>query len=182
MAGEAFAHAQASYTASRAGDLQVGGGISFGSSNYLFPQLGATFRPPIAGMGESLRGFNLYSLGVELNFRQTSPSYGRSVYERTYEIGGRYVYPVLGLRPYAKAMYGRGVFNYPDRIANLAYNSFSFGAGADYPLLRSVNLRADYEYQRWLGFPLSPLQPNIVTIGAAYHFSGEGHCRFCANR
>ncbi len=165
--------AQASYTASRVGDLQVGAGVSIGQSNYDSATLG--------GNGERLRGFNVYStfdfrehFGVELNIRQTTPGYGRDVYERTYEAGGRYVYPVgMRLRPYAKLMYGRGVFNYPDNIANLAYNLVSAGGGLDYRLTRTINLRADYEHQRWFGFPLAPLAPNILTIGVAYHFSGE---------
>ena len=181
--------AQASYTASRAGDLQVGAGVSFGSSNYLTPALGAGFNPQLSGTGESLRGLDLYSsfdfkphLGVELNFHQTSPSYGATVYERTYEIGGRYVYPIRRFRPYGKVMYGRGVFNYPRNIANLAYNLYTLGAGVDYNLLDSVNLRVDYEYQHWLSFPLQPLEPSLVTIGVAYHFSSSGRCTFCARR
>ncbi len=165
--------AQASYTATRVGDLQVGGGLSLGKSNYDSPTLGGT--------GDRLRGFNLYStfdfrehFGVEVNFRQTSPTYGQSVYERTYEVGGRYVYPIgLRLRPYGKVMYGRGVFNYPDNIANLAYNLVSYGGGLDYRLTRTINLRGDFEHQQWFGFPLTPLEPNIVTIGVAYHFAGE---------
>lgn len=172
---------QASSTASRAGDLQVGVGVSFGSSDFDSAELGGT--------GESLRGFNLYStfdfkphFGVEANFRQTKPSYGEDVYERTYEIGGRYVYPVGRLRPYVKAMYGRGVFNYPEDVANLAYNLYSLGAGADFRLLQDVNLRVDYEHQHWFSFPLAPLEPNLVTVGVAYHFSGSGKCLLCANR
>ncbi len=175
------ARAQASYTATRAGDLQVGAGVSFGKSNYDSPTLGGT--------GESLRGFDLYStfdfkphFGVEANFRQTKPSYGEQVYERTYEIGGRYVYPFHRLNPYAKLMYGRGVFNYPNNIANLAYNLYSVGAGVDFRLLDNVNLRADYEHGHWFGFPLAPLTPDIGTIGVAYHFGSEGKCLLCANR
>ena len=172
----ALAHpvlAQASYTATRVGDLQLGAGVSFGQSQYDSATLGGT--------GERLRGFNLYStfdfrehFGVEVNFRQTSPSYGKDVYERTYEVGGRYVYPIgLRLRPYGKVMYGRGVFNYPNNVANLAYNLVSAGGGLDYRLTRTINIRADYEHQHWFGFPLAPLEPNVVTIGVAYHFAGE---------
>lgn len=167
-------------TASRLGDLQLGGGVSFGNSNY------ETY---LVGKGETLLGFNLYGsldlprhVGAEINFRQTIPTYGKDVYERTYEIGGRYVYQFGRLKPYAKGMYGRGVFNYPNDIANLAYNLVALGGGADYEILRSVNVRAEYEYQHWFGFPLHSLQPNIVTIGVAYHFSSSGRCPLCANR
>lgn len=173
--------AQASYTATRAGDLQVGAGFSFGKSNFDSPTLGGT--------GESLRGFDIYStfdfrphFGIEANFRQTKPSYGQQVYERTYEIGGRFVYPFHRLNPYAKLMYGRGVFNYPLNVANLAYNLYSVGAGVDIRLLESVNVRADYEHGHWFGFPLAPLTPDVGTIGVAYHFGSEGKCLLCANR
>ena len=184
-----LAPAQATYTASRAGDLQIGAGVAFGSSNYLTPALGAGFTPRIVGSGESLKGFSLYSsfdfkphVGAEINFRQSAPGYGANVYERTYEVGGRYVYPVHSFRPFARVMYGRGVFNYPENIANIAYNLYSLGAGADFSLTRSLNLRAEYEHQHWFGFPLSPLQPNLATVGVAYHFSGGGHCTLCARR
>lgn len=173
--------AQASYTATRAGDLQVGAGVSFGKSDYDSAIFGGT--------GESLRGFDIYStfdfkphFGIEANFRQTKPSYGAQVYERTYEIGGRYVYPFHRLNPYAKLMYGRGVFNYPENIANLAYNLYSVGAGVDIRLLDSVNLRVDYEHGHWFGFPLAVLTPDVGTIGVAYHFGSEGKCLLCANR
>ena len=181
--------AQATYTASRAGDLQVGVGVALGSSNYLTPALGASFDPPIQGSGDSLKGFGLYSsfdfkphLGAEISFRQTTPSYGNNVYERTYEIGGRYVYPIRSFKPFARAMYGRGIFNYPENIANIAYNLYSLGAGVDFSLTRSLNFRAEYEHQYWFSFPLTPLQPNLATIGVAYHFSGGGHCGLCARR
>ena len=70
-------------------------------------------------------------------------------------------------------MYGRGVFNFPNNVANLAYNMFSFGGGTDVRVLRFLNVRADYEYQDWLGFPPSGLKPQLVTFGVAYHFPGE---------
>jgi hypothetical protein len=75
-------------------------------------------------------------------------------------------------------MYGRGVFNYPPVIggpnrapaANLAYNLVAVGVGADYRLLRSFNIRGEYEYQRWLDFSQYDLTPSIVSIGLAYRF------------
>ncbi len=178
IASAPLLQAQASSTASRLADLQVGGGFSFGTSNFLSPALG--------GNGEKLLGFDIYStldlkhhLGAELNFRQTRPTYGESVYERTYEIGGRYVYPLGRFNTYGKVMYGRGVFNYPNGVANLAYNLMAAGVGADYKLLPSVNIRAEYEFQHWFSFPLQALQPNMFTVGAAYHFGGSGRCPTC---
>ena len=72
--------------------------------------------------------------------------------------------------PYAKLMYGRGVYNFHNSVANIAYNVFTVGGGVDWRVLRSWNVRADYEYQTWPGFPLDTLHPQIVTIGIAYHF------------
>ena len=54
--------------------------------------------------------------------------------------------------------------------ANLAYNLFAVGGGLDYRILRHVNARADFEYQRWMGFPPNGLAPSLLTFGAAYHF------------
>lgn len=183
---ERCAEAQATYTASRAGDLQVGAGFVFGASHYLTPALGLSFPMPLNGNGESLRGVHAYGtfdfkphLGAEMTFGQTSPSYGAGVYERTYEIGGRYAYAVGRLRPYGKISYGRGVFNYPQSIANIAYNLSGISAGFDFNLTRSINVRGEYEHQHWFRFPLTPLAPNLAIVGVAYHFAGGGRCVLC---
>jgi opacity protein-like surface antigen len=47
---------------------------------------------------------------------------------------------------------------------------YTFGGGADFHVRRSLNIRADYEYQTWMGFPIADLHPNVFTIGVAYHF------------
>ena len=97
-------------------------------------------------------------------------------YERTYELGGRYKRRYGKFNPYARGMYGRGVFNFPFDQANLAYNLISGGVGVDYNLMRHVNVRADYEVQKWFSFPPNAttsgpqLTPQILTIGAAYRF------------
>jgi hypothetical protein len=77
-------------------------------------------------------------------------------------------------------MVGRGVFSfaaYPNNpnvsAGSLAYNMFAMGGGADYTLRRSINLRADAEYQQWASsassFP-NGLSPLVLSVGAAYHF------------
>jgi opacity protein-like surface antigen len=55
-------------------------------------------------------------------------------------------------------------------VANLAYNLVAAGVGVDYELLTHVDLRGDWEYQRWFGFERSSLSPSLFTVGAAYHF------------
>jgi opacity protein-like surface antigen len=70
-------------------------------------------------------------------------------------------------------MVGRGDFNYPYSEANLAYNLFAGGAGADFKVGQYLRVRAEYEYQKWSSFPNGGLNPQIVTIGVAYHFAGK---------
>lgn len=156
--------AQAVSTARRRADLQVGVGGVGASSDY---------NP------NKFKGFALYTTldltnhyGGEFVFHQANSSEGDQVYERTYEIGPRYHRDYGRFSPYIKAMYGRGVFNFPNNVANLAYNLFAGGAGVDVHILRFLNVRADYEYQTWLSFPPSGLTPQVVTIGVAYHFPG----------
>lgn len=157
------AHAQSLPTASRIGDLQIGGGLVFGRSSYNFNAsnlIGATF----------YTSFDRKILGFEADFHQVNPSSGQSVYERTYEIGARAHYVVGNMVPYGKFMIGRGVYNFPGNAANVAYNMYGYGGGADYRLLRSMNVRGDYEYQTWPGFPLGTLHPSVITVGVAFHF------------
>lgn len=178
----ATAFGQARSTASRLGDLQVGGGVSMSREDYLTNRL---------------VGFNIYAdfdfkphWGVELNFHQINdhtkvldPSgsgnaVDTKVYERTYEAGGRYLLCHCQRRfvPYVKGLYGRGVYNFPFDAANLAYNMAVAGGGIDVAVTRRINVRADYEYQKWFGFQYSGLTPQVYTVGAAYHFGpGKPH-------
>jgi len=158
------AHAQSGPTASRAGDLQIGGGLTLGTSTYNFNK-------------SKLTGGTVYATfdqhdhwGFEASFRQTTPSDDSTVYQRNFQIGPR-LYATDGrLKPYAKILIGRGVYNFSGNMANIAYNIYTLGGGADYSLTRSLNLRVDYERQTWLSFPIQNLQPNLVTIGLALHF------------
>jgi len=163
--------AQAKPTASEVGDLQVGGLFNLASPDY-GPNM--------------LRGFGAYATfdfryrwGVEASFHQLNDPNGKeNIYERTYEIGPRYVLHFGPLAPYAKLMAGRGVFQFPPDLrhpgdgpaANLAYTIWGGGFGADYHLTPSVNLRADYELQQWHSFPPNGLSPRILSFGVAYHF------------
>jgi len=158
-------HAQASATATRKADLKIGGGLTSAASDY-----GNRFNGGMAYFNFDFRAH----LGIEGEFHFVRDGSGNGLYEKTYEIGGRYHRTYGRFSPYAKGMYGRGVFNFPAfpgfRHANLAYNLFAVGAGVDYRVLKHLNARADFEYQRWLGFPQSGLTPTLFTFGAAYHF------------
>lgn len=158
------AGAQSLPTASRVGDLQIGGGFVFARSGYNFT--------PIHLVGEA--AYTTFAIrthwGGEFNFHNVVNTQDSTNYERTYEIGPRVFLQRGRLVPYAKFLYGRGVYNFSHNVANVAYNMYTFGGGADFELTRSINLRGDYEYQNWAGFPLGTLHPSVVTIGVAYHF------------
>ncbi len=159
---------QALPTAARAGDLQLGGGFTIANSDY---------------SPDHVKGLLVYGdfdfrehFGVEAEFHHVS---GDQLYERTYEIGGRYVRHYGLLAPYAKVLVGRGVFNFPlpasapagSQNPNLAYNILAAGIGVDLAVRRTINARIEYEYQTWPGFPPNGLQPSMISIGAAYHFN-----------
>lgn len=158
-------YSQARPTAQRTVDLQVGGGFTTANSDYL---------PRRINGGAVYFDYDfLHNIGIEGEFHFVKDGQ-TGLYEKTYEIGGRYHRTYGRFMPYAKGMYGRGVFNflaYPGfGRANLAYNLFAIGGGLDYRITRHVNARADYEYQRWMGFPPNGLAPSLLTFGAAYHF------------
>ncbi len=148
-------------TASRRADLQLGGSFVMARSDY---------GPHLVGGGF----YGTYDfrphLGVEVAFHQLNSSINDQRYERTYEVGGRYVLHFSRINPYAHVMYGRGVFNYPQGIANLAYNLAAAAGGIDLNVTKHINARGEFEYQRWFGFPQHDLTPQLGTIGVAYHF------------
>ena len=169
VAGPSVALAQAAPAASRLGDLQVGATYTNANSDYVLNRI---------------NGFGFYStfdfyrhIGAEVDFHQLndrqSPSYSQ-IYERSYEVGGRYFWNFGRFKPYGKGLYGRGVFNFPTNSfqphPNLAYNMLDAGAGVDIAVQRHINVRAEYEYQHWYGFQPNGLTPQLITIGAAYHF------------
>jgi hypothetical protein len=156
-------HAQAVPAGSRVGDLKIGGGFSTADSDYADRYNG----------GAAYVDFDfLPHIGVEGEFHFVKDS--SDLYEKTYEVGGRYYRTYGRFIPYAKVMYGRGVFNFPPLgdgfRANLAYNLMAGGIGTDYKVKPWLYVRADWEYQVWFGFQNSSLSPNILTLGAAYHF------------
>jgi len=165
-------YAQSLPTASRIGDLQVGGGFVLAHSGYNFT--------PIRLIGEA--GYTTFDWrnhwGGEFDFRNSHSTSDSTVYERTYEIGPRIFLTRGRLTPYAKIMFGRGVYNFHDSVATVAYNMYTYGGGVDVRLTRWLNLRGDYELQNWMQFPLGTLHPSVVTIGLAYHFNSTSEPRF----
>jgi opacity protein-like surface antigen len=166
LGGASILHAQAIPAASREGDAQIGAGFAFGKPDYV---------------QNTFYGITAYAdfdfntrlhLGVEAEFHQINSTAGDQTYERTYEIGARYFHTYGPVVPYAKIMIGRGDFNYPHGLADLSYNMFAAGAGADLKLSEHLRVRGEYEYQHWSSFPNGGLAPQLITIGVAYHFTG----------
>jgi len=176
LCGVSILRGQATPTASRSFDLQAGGGVSLVDPDY-YPR--------------RFKGGALYAtmdfgnhFGAEIDFHQAKDPEGVA-FERTYEVGVRYHRTYGRFAPYAKGLYGRGIFQYVfdtysstgavlTRVAgpSLAYNEFVAGAGTDFQLLRYLNLRVDYEYQTWKSFQPKGLTPQVLTFGVAYHFPG----------
>ncbi len=166
----AIVHAQATATASRKADLQVGATFTLAAPNY---------------GTDHWKGYGFFAdldfrqhFGLEAAFHQASES-SSIRYERTYEIGPRVLFPIhQRFVPYAKAMVGRGVFNFAGtdsntQVANLAFNMASFGGGLDIKIRPGLNVRAfDFEYQTWPSFPPRGLNPSVFSFGVAYHFHG----------
>ena len=165
LGGTSLLHAQATSTASRAGDLQIGLGFSTAKPDYA-PQsfLGVT----------AYADFDRRShFGLEAQFHQVSSANGDQSYQRTYEVGGRYFRTYGPIVPYLKVMIGRGDFNYPFGRTDLSYTLYAGALGADYALGPHLRLRADCELQSWYGFPNESLTPQILSISVAYHFTGK---------
>ena len=160
--------AQALPTSSRAGDLQLGVGYSTAKPDYT---------------QHAFQGFSAYGdfmfrphLGVEAEFHQVNSTNGDQSYQRTYEIGGRYLHTYRPLAPYVKAMIGRGEYNYPEGLTKPGYVLYAGGAGVDFIFGSHLRIRGEYEFQKWTSFPHWGLTPQIVTFGVAYHFDRKlGH-------
>lgn len=156
--------AQSLPTASRVADLQIGGGFVYARSAFNFT--------PIHLLGETF--YTTFDprphWGGEFSFHNAKGSPDSTTYERTYEVGPRVFIHRGRFSPYAKVLIGRGVYNFHNNLANVAYNIYTFGGGADYQITRSINLRGDYELQNWASFPLGTLHPSVITVGAAFHF------------
>jgi len=184
--GASILHCQPVPTASRLADLQIG--LDFSVANPDYANDVYHLAQPTTGQ-YSWHGFGAYAnldvrhhFGIEANFHSLSGP-DPVLYERNFQIGPRFVFPVgRRLVPYAKALVGRGIFNFAAldattgnsvQIANLGYNTQTFGGGVDLRLLPGLNIRlVDYEYQLWDNFPPNKLNPQVFSFGVAYHFHG----------
>ena len=159
-----FAQAQATPTASRAGNLQLGAGGSLVIPDYAG---GHDKGPTFYGTFDFTK-----HLGAEADIHYASIIAPSDVGEDSYLIGPRYVIPYKRFAPYGKLLFGFGELNLQyDTSPHTKTQHFAYavGAGLDYKLTRSINIRAfDFEYQEWNY--LSGLTPIVMTIGVAYQF------------
>jgi hypothetical protein len=160
-------HGQAKYTASRAGDLQVGASYTGADPDYTENHF---FGAGIYATFDFKSHYGVVAEFHQLRTTDRSSDCCQQLYERSYEIGGRYKRDYGNFSPYVKVLIGRGVFNFPNDAANIAYNLAAGGVGTDYLLTRHINLNVDYEAQDWFNFPPDNLTPQLLTIGIAYHF------------
>jgi opacity protein-like surface antigen len=159
-----FAHSQAEPTASRPGVLQIGA-----AGTWVLPDYsgGHDIGPTFYGTYDFMR-----HIGVEGDIHYASVTTTNDVGEDTYLIGPRFVFNKRRFAPYAKVLFGVGELKlqFPTQPhSNTTNFVYALGAGLDYKLTRSINIRAfDYEYQEWSY--LTGLTPVAMTVGVAYQF------------
>jgi opacity protein-like surface antigen len=163
-------HAQATAAATRGGIAQVG--VSYTASN------------EDEYVGDWLQGMTFYGtfdlnnhLGVEGNVHLVSLFKDYFAFdESSYDAGIRWAQHYRKFTPYGKGLIGLGhaTAPNPNQIEGHStpgtYFLFALGGGLDYGLTEKINLRADFEYQRWTNFPPHGLTPPLLSIGAAYRF------------
>jgi Outer membrane protein beta-barrel domain len=161
-----WSHAQATPTASRGLNVQIGAGWSFTTPDYGQKH---TQGVTVYGTLDFTRHW-----GIEGDVHKTSIVTPSDIGEDSYLLGPRYVFSHNRLRPYAKALFGLGRFVYQyDNMPHAAYTYkiYTFGGGVDVKATEHINIRAfDFEYQKWPGYQPSGLTPLVFTFGAAYAF------------
>jgi hypothetical protein len=170
--GQAFA------TATAPGVLQIGGSASFARSNQL-PTDSSGNPSSVSELSSQIRsnGFGLYanfnfndhwSLAFDMDRLNST---GDSSSQAALEGGLRYMlFHRARFTPYARASFGRGIYDYADNAGSIGYNVYGLAGGTDFRLSHSFNLRAEYEHQSWLGVPIRNPSPQIVKVGIAYRF------------
>lgn len=169
-AATAAAHAQANPTATKA-SLQVGGGYTFASPDYLNS---ATATNPY------IQGYTIFAdlqtarrFGIEGEYHGLTVITPRDFGQTSLLFGPRFAFSMEDrARLYVKAMGGMGhmVFQTPSYPAHSdTYGVFTGGGGIEFRLSRHINLRPiDVEYQFWPGFPSPGLKPFLTTISVAW--------------
>lgn len=161
-----WSHGQATPTAERTTTVQIGTGWSVVSPDY----------GPKKTQGVTVYGTLDFTphWGIEGDVHKTSIITPIDIGEDSYLLGPRYVFGYNRLRPYVKALFGLGRFQYQyDNAPHTAYTYkiYAFGGGVDVRSTEHINIRAiDFEYQNWPRYASSGLTPLVFSFGAAYAF------------
>jgi hypothetical protein len=165
------ASAQAVYTATGPGRyINVGLAASGYESDY-----GKTHLLGVTGFVDANLTFRY---GVEFEARQLrfheDPD---GAHQSTYLVGPRFSFHSRQIRPYVKALAGRGEFTFPFNDAQGSYLVLAPGGGLDWrPRLNGrLTIRVvDFQYQFWPSFnygapaPYPTLHPYGITTGLAF--------------
>jgi len=162
-------HGQALPTASAAGILQAGGGVSNAQ--------GDEFTNRLTGLtGYATFDFRRH-IGAEIDIHVLNLVTPFNFVENTYLGGARYVWHRGRFTPYIKVLGGIGQTYVKQPSSTYVQGTPSTqaavagGAGLDIMLPHHINVRAiDYEYQVWPGYGTQGLSPSMLTCGVAYRF------------
>ncbi len=158
----ATVHAQAVPVATIPGDIQIGAGYVNANLDYGVKRANGLF---------VFADVDLWKhFGVEGEYHRLSADKPVTVTENSFEVGGRYRYPIRKLSPYIKILVGGGNFAFGSSSQDGTYRIYAGGGGLDYRVTNHFVARADYEYQRWGTFPPRGLQPNLFSAGLAFRF------------
>ena len=117
------------------------------------------------------------NIGVTAEVNYPTTRTPQDFLEKSYLIGGRFVYPVRRYRPYVKILAGVGNTSYDRPVPYInfpgtpdSYGVIAYGGGLDYVLTNRINLRAALEAQHWGSYPGGAIDPFMFSVGAAYRF------------
>jgi hypothetical protein len=191
VSASSTAVSQAVWAGNRGGTwFSAGAGVSFFDPDY-------SYSGPAYGRGEMLGPtvwvdcypqplwHYLSGFGFEVEMRDItfhrSPSQPSNLREVT--AGGGVLYTWLHfarIHPYGKFLVEQGNAEYESPAGQRLHANRPItaeGGGVEYKVSRHIWARADFEYQRWLGFfytlpgaPAPSMSPEGFTIGAVYHF------------
>jgi hypothetical protein len=134
----------------------------------------------VSGSGDYLQygehkmlGYTVFSdfntrqrFGVEAEMSHVQWRQTANVQTTTYLAGPRYYFHRGNWQFYAKALVGRGEFDFPYQYASGSYLVVAPGGGVDYRLNRFLHLRPlDVEYQRWPQFTFGSMSAMSIRVG-----------------
>jgi hypothetical protein len=157
------ARSQATPTASKVGNLQIGIGGLLVSTDYT---------PKKAGGLTVYGDFDFTKhIGIEGDIHFGSIITPADLGEDSYLLGPRFVIGHKRFSGYGKVLFGVGRLNYQQGFfasnASFTYKIYAFGGGLDIKATRRLNVRAiDVELQKWPGYG-NGLSPIVTTVGVA---------------